>query len=404
MRLTDSKIRSLKPQESRFIEWESGGTGLGLRVFPSGKRSFVFMYRFQGKARMMTIGPYPNISLASARVQVANAKKLLLEGTDPGEKHIVQKKVERESYTVKMLADEFIEKWSKPRKKTWAEDERCLGKDVLPFVGRKKAKDIRRRDIIMILDKILERGSPGMANRAMNILTKMFNFAVSRDIINGSPCVALSLPAKKNQKDRVLDQQEIKTFWECLEHSGISETCQLALKLILITAQRRGEVVGAEWKEINTQERWWNIPAEKSKNDLSHRVPLTKMALNILERIKELSGESNYLFPSPRTGTHIDPRAITRALRGALSKDGKLSSMEPYTPHDLRRTAATMMASSGVPRLTISKILNHSEAGVTAVYDRHGYDNEKRQALETWGRKLQSIISGKPTGKVINLK
>jgi len=227
----------------------------------------------------------------------------------------------------------------------------------------------------------------------------VFNFALSRGILETSPCVAIPAPSKENRRDRILDEKEIKALWNKLDNAKMAKATALALKLQLVTAQRKGEVAGAEWKDFDLKERWWTIPAEKAKNNLPHRVPLTSIALELLKEIKTLAVESNWLFPSPYADQHIAETSIDHAVR----LNAETFGIEHFTPHDLRRTAASQMTSMGISRLVVGKILNHVEGGVTAVYDRHSYDNEKLQALETWGRKLEGIIFGKK-GKVISLK
>jgi len=399
MKFTNTSIKALKPKDKRYVVYETEGKGFGARVESTGRITFFLEYRFDGKNRIYTIGKFPAKSLAGARTEAAKAREKIGQGVDPGEQKIQQRIAHQEAYTVIDLVEEFIEKWSKPRKKTWREDERCLQKEVIPLIGRKKAKEVRRRDIILILDQIVDRGSPGMANRTLNVISKMFSFAVSRDILDTSPCVAISMPAEKKERDRVLDEPEIKQFWNELEKSQMSIANKLALKLLLATAQRRGEVVSAEWKEFDLNKGWWNIPPEKAKNGIRHRIPLNNLALEILQEIRKNSRESNYLFPSNRKDGPIDSRATTRALR-KVQKDIGLGH---FTPHDLRRTAATMMTALGLQRLTVSKILNHRESGATKIYDRYTYDKEKQQALESWGRKLESIITGEKPAKIVEL-
>jgi integrase len=402
VRLTDSRIKSISPKESRFIEWEDGETGLGVRVFPSGVKSFVFMYRFDRKPRMMTIGKYPQVQLVEARRKVAIAREELEKGVDPGKKHMEKKEMERNAHTVKHLVEEYLEKWAKPRKRTWEEDQRCINKEVLPFIGKNKASAIRRRDIILILDRIMDRGSPGMANRTLNVITKLFNFGVERDILVGSPCTGMKMPAKKKQRDRTLTEIEIRKFWNKLPESGISPQVQSALKILFATGQRRGEVVSAEWKDFDLEKGWWEIPASKTKSERSHRIPLNGVAIGLLEEVKKISRDSQYVFPSPRTGTHIDPRAITRALRKA---QGYFGMDEEFRPHDLRRSCATHLAEAGINRLIVAKILNHVDESVTGRhYDKYAYSDEKERAMTLWSRKLESIITGESSGIIIELK
>jgi integrase len=203
-------------------------------------------------------------------------------------------------------------------------------------------------------------------------------------------------PAQEGRRDRVLSAEEIAAFWHALDIAKMAEGTKLVLKLQLVTAQRKGEIVSAAWEEIDLAEGWWTIPAEKAKNRIPHRVPLSPLALDLLQATQALSGDSPWLFPSPRGNKPITPEAVDHALR----RPGLEALGFTFVPHDLRRTAASHMTSMGIPRLVVSKILNHVERGVTAVYDRHSYDQEKRQALETWAHKLKNILEG-AGGKVI---
>lgn len=397
-RLTDAKIRGLKSEGNRRIVF--GENGLGVRISTQGKKSFVYQYRFHGKSRLMTIGEYPNLPLFSAHEKLAKAKVMLSEGKDPGKISIDEKVFDKQAFTVSELADEFIEKWSKKKKKTWQEDRRCLDKDFLPMVGTMKAKDIERRDIILTIDKIVERGSDAMANRTLNVVSKMFRFAVQRDIIESSPAHDIPLPAKKTERDRILNEAEIKKFWNGMtDYKHISLNNKLLLKFLLVMGQRRGETASATWDEFDLKNRWWEIPADKAKNGNLHRIPLNDLAMEILKEIKSNSSDSNFLFPSYIDDRPVNPRATTKVL----SKFHKDMEMNHFTPHDLRRTAATFMTGEGVPRLTVSKILNHSEGGMTRIYDRYDYAKEKRQAMEIWERKLRNIIFG-VKAKVVNMR
>ena len=400
MRFTDKGIAALKPKAERYEVWEDGRTGLGVRVSPKGRKSWVYMYRFNGTARRMGLGTYPVVGLASARVKHANAKELLAKDTDPGAQQIERKRAERDAETVNDLAEEYLEKWARPRKRSAAEDERTLRKDVLPAWGTKKAKEIRRRDVILLLDKIVERGSPIQANRTLAIVRRMFNFAVSRDILDATPVAMVQAPAKEHARERVLSPDEMRTFWYGLDEAPMSEAVKLALKLELVTAQRKGELIGAPLSEFDFEDAVWTIPGERSKNGIAHRVPLSPLALGLIEEACSLAGESKWLFPSPRGDEHIKPEAVNHALQKAFTPTTKHPTpaieLENVTPHDLRRTAASRMALLGINRLTVSKVLNHVETGVTAIYDRHSYDPEKRRALEAWASHLEDILSGKP--------
>lgn len=392
MRFTDRSIAALKPKAERYEAWEDGRTGLGVRVSPKGRKTWVYLYRFDGKARRMGFGTYPAVSLASARVQHSKAKEALSKGIDPGARAIERKQAERNAESVADLIEEYLEKWAKPRKRSAAEDERILRKDVEPVWGRRKAKDITRRDVITLLDGIVERGSPIQANRTLAVVRKMYNFAIARDIVDATPVAMVKAPAKENQRDRVLSAEEIRTFWKGLDEAAMSAGIKLALKLQLVTAQRKGELAGAVLSEF--EDGMWTIPAERSKNGQAHRVPLSALALELVDQARDDHEDGRgaaWLFPSPSGSKPIRAHSINQALYRVLPELG----LEDITPHDLRRTAASGMTSMGVSRLTVSKILNHVETGVTAVYDRHGYDAEKRHALDAWAARLEEILSGK---------
>lgn len=401
MRFTDRGIQALKPKAERYEAWEGGRTGLGVRVAPSGRKSFVYMYRFDGKPRRMTLGAYPRIGLADARVLHAKAKQQRERGIDPGVEHIEKRRAERDAETVKELVEEYLEKHARPNKRSAHADERTLRKEILSVWGSRKAKAITRRDVIRLLDGIVDRGAPIMANRTLAVVRKMFNFAIARDIIDASPCVMIQAPAKETPRDRVLSPAEIGAFWHGLDAAKMSGQVRLALKLMLVSAQRREEVTCAPWAEFDLTDRVWEIPGSRAKNGLAHRVPLSTLALELLGEVREAAGESEWLFPSPRADKPIVPDAASHALKNNLEAVG----VAGITPHDLRRSAASHMTELGISRLVVSKILNHSDGSITGVYDRYEYGPEKRRALEAWGARLKEIISGEAApGKVVALR
>lgn len=398
MKLTDMLLRNLKPQAQRYLVWADHG--LGVRVSPKGRKSFVYMYRHEGKARFLTLGEYPRMTLADAHRAHAEARKKVEQGLDPGAEAVTERAEDRQAPTVAVLADEYLEKWAKPRKRSWAVDNRILQKDVLPRWGRRKAKDITRRDVIGLLDEVAERGGI-IANRTLAVVRKLFNFGLTRDLVPGSPCIGVQAPAPENRRDRVLSAEEIKVFWQGLDQTRITPSIRLALKLMLVTAQRKGEVISAQWADIDLDGSlgWWTIPAERSKNGLPHRVPLSALAIELLKAAKTLSGDS-WVFSSQRRNGPIAGASVDHALRLALNS----FEVNHFTPHDLRRSAATFMTGScGIPRLVVSKILNHAEPHITAVYDRASYNKEKKMALDAWGAKLKSLIEEETETNVIQM-
>lgn len=196
-------------------------------------------------------------------------------------------------------------------------------------------------------------------------------------------CVGLSKPSPEKQRDRVLTEDEIRAVWTaCDADTGIITD---AFRLMLVTAQRRGEVLSMRWQDVDGS--WWTIPAELAKNGLAHRVPLSRQGVAILDRLRERAN-GPWVFPSPTMD-----RPIENPQKGA-ERVRERSKVPDLRLHDLRRTAASPMTGMGISRLTVKKTLNHAERDVTAVYDRHSYDPEKRSALEAWGRRLEAVVSG----------
>jgi integrase len=396
MNFTDRYIKSLSPKSDRYEVWE--GRGFGLRVAPSGRKSWIYLYRFESKPRRMTLGIYDGHGLAKEHLSLAEARLKYTEAVvkvsekkeDPGKTVQEVKQKEREAETVQQLADVYMERHAKRKKKSWYEDERMLKRDILPRWKNRKAKSITRRDVIELLDEIVDRGAPILANRTLAMVSTMFKFALKRDIVDVSPCYAVDRPEKENRRERHLSEEEIKTFWDNLPKIRMVEPAQLALKLTLILGQRSGEVVSAKWADIDFDKKQWVIPSTITKNKRAHLVPLPDLAIDLFRQAKKLCGYSEYVFPSPKKlHQHLSQNALSQALRFSDDKLG----IVPVRPHDLRRTFATMTRGMRVHRPYVGKVLNHTEQGVTSQhYDLHDYLEEKQDVLAAWEQKLLDII------------
>jgi integrase len=392
IKFTVRSLDALKPPATGRVEyWDADVPGLGLRMSDRGRKTWTLLYRAGGRQRRFTLGTYPALPLADARDKAKDALRAVAHGKDPA----AEKKAGREADTVGELADLYIERHAKPNKRSWETDQRMLKRDVIPEWGRRKVKDIKRRDVIAWLDKIVARGAPIMANRTYEVARMMFNFAVSRDLIEASPFFGVSKPNAESQRERVLTADEIRSVWKAID----AEAPNLAaiLKLRLITAQRGAEVVSMRWQDINLDAGSWIIPGEFTKNGREHRVPLAASAVTILRELAQTKEDQTWVFPGKR-GARV-------AILWRSGDRVRAVSKVDFVPHDLRRTAASHMASMGIMRLTISKILNHTDPSVTSVYDRHSYDTEKRSALDAWATRLEEIITGKqPASNVAEFK
>ncbi len=385
------------PPSGRVDYFDEKVKGLGLRVSSTGKKIWIVLFRVRGETEKhrVTLGSYPSISLADARDK---ARAMMVEaaaGLDPS----APKKAMKKSPTFEELANEYLERHAKVKKRSWQEDERILKKDVFPSIGKRKALDIRRREIIELLDEIAGRGAPIAANRTLAVIRKAYNWGIQRDLIDVNPCVQIVAPGQEQERDRVLTEDEIRKVWAAIEALDPHVTnpryksdpvMASMFKLRFLTAQRGGEVETMRWADVDLANGWWTIPAEFAKNKLSHRVPLTRAALDLLAVLKDITGDQEWVFPS-RTAKGKPIMNIQKAAQRVQD-----SSKVDFVMHDLRRTAASYMASLGVPRMVISKVLNHVEPGITRVYDRHSYDAEKRDAIERWAAKLAAVLSVQP--------
>jgi integrase len=411
MKFTDKFVENLKPQDKITDIREAHG--FGIRVLPSGIKTWFFIYRIDSKRRFMNLGHYPAISLSDARRKYRAAYDLYEQGKDPAALADQEKDEQRKAHILASLVTEYLERHAKRFKRSWQEDERILNRDIVPAWGKRKAVDITKRDVISILEGIIDRGSPAMANNTFQVVRKMFNYAVEKDILPYTPCAGIKLPSPKISRERVLNAAEIKTFWFSLGNAAISDEIKRALKLILVTAQRPGEVIGMHSSEIDG--KWWTIPAERSKNKKAQRIFLTAKALELIGS----TDNKGFLFPCPHKKKEqaIDSHALAIAVHRNLAwpitdkegkplydKDGVQATqnklgIDHFTPHDLRRTAATFMAEMGEMDEVIDAILNHSKQGVIKVYNQYRYDKEKQAALEAWERKLLSLVTEKKAAR-----
>ena len=372
--LTARFVEWVKPGPSRLEYFDRNVGGLALRVSPAGGKSWVLLYRHHRRSRRWTIGRYPTCSLADARELARAGLRDVERGHDPAQ----AKRDANEAMTFAELAGRYITEHAKPRKRSWRDDDRQLRREVLPHWRHWAAREVQRRDARELVQAVALRGAPIAANRLRALLHKLFNFAIEQEIVEANPITHVARPGVEQRRDRVLSADEIRTLWAQLDNEVPAMAA--AFRLRLITAQRGAEVRNMRWADVDLELNWWTIAAEQSKNALPHRVPLTAPALTVLSMLHETAAP-----------TAVYVLAGARGKRQQSETAARLT-IPDFRGHDLRRTAASMMASAGVNRVVIGKILNHAEPGVTAVYDRHSYDAEKRSALEAWARLLDGIL------------
>lgn len=395
--LTDLKIQRHKPKGGREILWDRDGLGI---LIGKRKKTWIFQYSFDGKRPMMKLGEYPAMSFESAHKAAAEAREKVGKGIDPA----AEKKAEKAQHKAAPTFAEALEEFWQVElsaKKSGKDTKRLIEKDTLEPWGKRKVAGIKRRDIVVLLDEVRERG-PVIANRLHGSLTRFFNFCAERGIIEDSPATRIKKTKEKGRK-RVLTDGEIKALWPALapENKAIDAypTTKLALKIVLLTGQRPGEVAAMRWDELEPG-GIWNNPAGKRGDDEPVQVPLTSLALEAIEAARAYTDGGPYVFPS----SYKKGRPVTRASLGrAITRHWKeLELDEVFTPHDLRRTLRTRLAELGVDDIVAEKVLGHQLQGMLRIYNRHDYSVEKRQALEKWEAKLRQIVKlDKPEGAQI---
>lgn len=412
---TDIWLKSLekKPPLKRVIYTEKARRGFVVIQHPGGTIAFNFRYQLNGASDWLKLGDYSAVSLEQAGDEYLAARKFLRQGLNP-RVQLERQKQEKEreeqrrravdAVGVRNVIAEWAWHYARRHRKRPREAVRLLKKYVAGPLKGKPAAEIRKRDIVLLLDKITARGSHVMANRVDALGKQVFGFAVSRDLLEFSPWVGIVRPGgEETAKERKLTDEEIRAFWDGIEGAAVSKPVRLALKLILVTAQRPGEIAGAGLDEFGSDA--WTIPGERSKNGKPHSVHLSPLALDLINQLQQATApkkgrpRSPFLLPCvhavQKPDEPLSVRALSRALRNCQDDNGQLFGTEPFTPHDLRRTAASHMTALGIDRLHVSKVLNHTDDGITGkVYDQHDYMPEKKRALTVWAAHLQSLCNG----------
>jgi len=400
MTLTARNVARLAADARRAEYWDRSLPGFGLRVTARGVRTWTIRYRHAGRLCRVTIGRYPTLSLADAREQARHMLRQAGLGQHPaGEKQVAR---DRQAETVTALITDY-ESHAKSNK-SWAEERRILHHDVLPAWRHRLVCELTRRDVRALVEP-KARTAPIMANRLLSQISRLLAFAVEHDWIEANPALRLPKPGgREPTRDRVLTADELRALWAALleteakdEHGHplprLSSTLNDAFKVLLLTAQRCGEVCRMRWADVDLKTGWWLLPGMFTKNGVDHRVPLSAPVMKLLKtRRAQTTAEAVYVFAGRNSGTSVAARAKRAASH--------LSRGLPFTfrAHDLRRTAASGMGAAGVPREHIAHILNHRSvtfSTVTAIYDRYHYDAEKRAALDRWASVLLATVSGK---------
>jgi integrase len=400
--LTDKAIKAFMPDAVAYLVTDLRCKGLALRVAASGK-TWNLSFRIKGAGvRRLSLGRYEDVGLEAARQRANEITLAARQGRDLIADEGAKRDQHKQSFTVERLIDEYLRRRVTGRLRTARKIEQTLKRALAPLMTR-KASDIKRRDLRELLDAVADRGLERAAGKRRQIIGAMFKWAVSRDIIETNPADGLSSYSLGKPRDRVLSEDEIRRLWRWLDDSrNISTRIAAILKLQLCLGARVSEVAGMRADEFATDDKGrllWTLPAERSKNKRARVTPILGLAAEILgDRASE-----GLLFESESGRPHhcgsVGQQLLMRASRLPTDK---------FTTHDLRRTAATMMAKAGLPLELVSTIVGHtaSDAG-TAVLVRHYVFDEfidrKATGLGQWDQRLRSILAGE-SGKVVELR
>lgn len=404
--LTTKAVEAAKPDPARRYEIPDPAlSGLYLVVQASGVKSWALRYRFGGKPAKLTLGRWPLMGVAEARAAASEALDKIERGKNPAIEKKATKAAKAEAQLserdkIKTLIGQY-DKRHLSGLKSGAVVRRELDRFVVAEWGERDIHDIARRDVIDLLDGIADSGRVVTANRVRAYLSKFLNWAVERDILPMSPATGVKPVAKEASRDRVLTDDEIRWFWAACEAEGFP--WGPLGKVLLLTGQRLNEVAQMADGEIRGE--LWHLSADRTKNARAHDVPLSDAVREVLdgvERVADDKGVVRFIFTTtgttPVSGFFKARAHLAEAMEQIAAKErGEAVEIPRWTFHDLRRTAATGMARLGIAVRITEAVLNHvsgTGGGIVAVYQRHDYAEEKRQALDAWARFVAALIEG----------
>jgi integrase len=414
-KLTDLKIKALiksgKPFEGvsdddcpgLYLRWPKGTDGKPTYKTPRWR----FRYKIGGKARAMNLGSYETLSLSEARKVVKALRAKVTLGQDPaGEKQetkanaLAKIEAAKNIRTVGQLADEYFERMIDGRLKHPGVIRARIEKDIRPALGALPVEDVKPLHIDSLLQAIVGRGAPTMANDVLRLLRRMFDYGIKRHYLTVNPASAFDISdagGKESGRERALSLEEIAALLKAMKTAkGFSYENDIAIRLLLLLGVRKMELAAARWKEFDLEAGIWNLPAARTKTEADVSIPLPPMAIELLRELHRLACGSAYVLPARKAQYRMLPHICENTLNVALAKVEH--GLEPFTVHDFRRTMRSHLGALKIPPHIAERCLNHKIKGVQGIYDRYDYLEERREALKTWA----GVLSGlEDTNKVI---
>ena len=381
--LTDAIVAEAEPPAAGRLElWDADLPGFGLRITPAGQRSWQVMYRIDGRKRRLTLGSFPALPLKFARDAARATLKEVAKGNDPAAQRA---SLRSGALTFARFAEAYIERYAKREKRTWQADARMIEADLLPAWGPRAIDDIRRRDVIEMVERVCARGHPYAANRRLALLRKMFAWGVEVDMVPATPVVGVTPPGREARRQRVLDEAEIAALWRAW--NNMAWPFGPLFKLLLLTGQRRNQVASLRLADIGFAQQIWTVPEESGRPGNGHEIPLSTFALEIATSVPRTA--SDYVFPA-----RGQPDRHASGFSKAAQRASRLSGVADWRTEDLRRTMADGMVRLGTPAPVVRNILDRAArttvGGVEVGDDRSAFE-DMRAALEAWGERVREI-------------
>jgi len=380
-KLTELLVRRVPPGAAAYLIWDTHIHGLVLRIHPTGRRTWIAVYRFGGRPRWLHLGDAVAIGMADARQLTAEAMLQVAKGIDPA----AEKAARRTKGTFAEIATRYVEDFAKRNNKSWRQADALARRHLLPRWGKLQAGGITRADVKALMAQIT---APIVANQTLAAASAIFSWAIKEELVTSNPCRSVDRNPTAS-RERVLSDSEIPKFWTAFDDAGL--VAGTALKMILLTGQRPGEVAHMRYEHI--KDGWWELPGDPvlgwpgTKNGQGHRVWLPAPAQELLTELSEddeAPPATGFVFAGGRNQLDAAMRAICAKLE-----------TDRATPHDLRRTHGTTIAALGFGRDAMNRIQNHKEGGIGSVYDRHQYAEENKRVLETVAAHIMALATGR---------
>ncbi|MFA6301686.1 MAG: tyrosine-type recombinase/integrase [Legionella sp.] len=389
VRFTDTYIKNLKSSDKRIEIFE--GDGFGIFVYPTGTKTWIYRYKIDGKKDHVSIGNYPALSLANAKRKFMDLRAIRKNGTNP--KLSLTYETEA-SFTVKDLVTNWFNNYIKRHRKCPEQIEQIIKTDVIPLLGNIEVEELKTKDITRSLDKIVKRGSPVHANKVLSALKQAFNYAVSRGELATNPAANIrsrDIGGLEKPRERCLNLEEIKQLWQFFSHGkhGVSLQIINAIKILLLTGVRSGELRVAKWNEIDFENSLWTIPAVNTKTNIIMRVHLSTLVKSLFRELYNCSiGE--YVISGATGQSALSDRALPKAIIRLQERIG----IDKWTAHDLRRTFATQLGQTlHIDPVVIEKCLGHKMPKIMATYNKNEMLPERKEALDKWGKYIEKLVN-----------